>query len=181
MAHGLGTAGKYSRYYYYYYTRLMACFSGQLGKPVPEKYHQSGFKWGKRWWGFGMQRHQLDHMQTICTLLQRDNHTSTVLLNFYRLDALSDAQPTVSKHWRHLNIVDTSQLLRSYFDANKHLTPTFVGFYIRLKVRIHVTPVLQSVVKCRHSYSRLYVLNIHRLSHTRTVVRECCKGDNESQ
>jgi len=27
--------------------------------------------------GFGMQWHQLDHMQTICTWLQTDNHTNT--------------------------------------------------------------------------------------------------------
>jgi len=37
-------------------------------------------------------------MQTICTSLQADNHTNTLSLNFYRLDALPDAQPTVSKH-----------------------------------------------------------------------------------
>ena len=36
--------------------------------------------------------------QTICTSLQTDNNTSS--LNFYRLDALLDAQPTVSKHRR---------------------------------------------------------------------------------
>jgi len=36
--------------------------------------------------------HQLDHMQTICTLLQIDNHTNTSSLNFYRLDALPDRQ-----------------------------------------------------------------------------------------
>ena len=41
------------------------------------------------------QWHQLVYMQTICTSLQTDNHTS--LLNFYRLDALPDAQPTVLK------------------------------------------------------------------------------------
>jgi len=46
----------------------------------------------------GWQWHQLDHMQTICTSLQRDNHTNTSSLNFYRLEALPDAQPTVSKH-----------------------------------------------------------------------------------
>ena len=45
--------------------------------------------------GFGM---QLDHMQSISTSLQTDNHTNTSSLNFYRLDALSDAKPTVSKH-----------------------------------------------------------------------------------
>jgi len=31
-------------------------------------------------------------------LLQTDNHTSTLSLNFYRLDALPDTQPMVSKH-----------------------------------------------------------------------------------
>jgi len=39
------------------------------------------------------QWHQLDHMQTICPLLQTDNHTDTSSLNFYRPDALPDAQP----------------------------------------------------------------------------------------
>ena len=46
----------------------------------------------------GRQWHQLDHMQTICTSLQTDNHTNTSSLNFYRPDALPDAQLTVSKH-----------------------------------------------------------------------------------
>jgi len=44
----------------------------------------------------GWQWHQLDHMQIICTLLQTDNHASKLLLDFYRPDALPDAQPTVS-------------------------------------------------------------------------------------
>ena len=39
-------------------------------------------------------------MQTICTLLQTDNHTNTSSLSFYRPDALPDAQPTASRHWR---------------------------------------------------------------------------------
>jgi len=39
-----------------------------------------------------MQWHQLDHMQTICTSLQMDNHINTSSLNFYRPDALPDAQ-----------------------------------------------------------------------------------------
>ena len=50
--------------------------------------------------GFGMQWHQLDHMQTICTSHQTDNHTNTSSLNFYPLDALPDVQPTASKHRR---------------------------------------------------------------------------------
>ena len=50
--------------------------------------------------GFGMQWHPLDHMQTVCrpTSLQTDNHTDTSSLIFYRQDALSDGQATVSKH-----------------------------------------------------------------------------------
>jgi len=35
----------------------------------------------------GWQRHQLDHMQIICTLLQTDNRASTSLFSFYRPDA----------------------------------------------------------------------------------------------
>jgi len=46
----------------------------------------------------GWQWHQLDHMQTVCTSLQTDNHTNTSSLNFYMPDALPDTQPTVSKH-----------------------------------------------------------------------------------
>jgi len=41
---------------------------------------------------------ELDNMQTICTSLQTDNHANTSPFNFYRLDALPDAQPTVSMH-----------------------------------------------------------------------------------
>jgi len=44
---------------------------------------------------WGWQWHQLDNMQTICTLLQTDNHTNTSSLNFYRPDALPDAQSTM--------------------------------------------------------------------------------------
>ena len=55
------------------------------------------------------QWHQLSHMQ-VCTSLQTDNHASTSLLKFfYRPDALPAAQPTVSKHWRHLNVISLCQ------------------------------------------------------------------------
>jgi len=36
-------------------------------------------------------------MQIICTSLQTDNHASTSSVNFYRPDALPDAQPTALK------------------------------------------------------------------------------------
>jgi len=43
--------------------------------------------WGWHW-----------HQQTIHTSLQTDNHINISSPNFYRPDALPDAQPTVTKH-----------------------------------------------------------------------------------
>jgi len=63
-----------THYCYYYVDPLMAFFPGQPGYASTRK---SGFKWGKRWWGFVMQWHQLDHMQTVCTSLQTDSHNNT--------------------------------------------------------------------------------------------------------
>jgi len=48
--------------------------------------------------GWQWQWHQLGHMQIICISLQTDNHVRKSSLNFYRPDALPDAQPTASKH-----------------------------------------------------------------------------------
>ena len=55
------------------------------------------------------QWHHLGHMQ-VCTSLQTDNHASTPPLCFYRPDALPAAQPTASKHWRHLIIFNNNRL-----------------------------------------------------------------------
>ena len=87
-----------------YCNRLTAFFQDNLGKL---SWHQKG----KPIWilleqeMMGWQWHQLDHMQIICTSLQTDNHASTSPLSFYRPDALPAAQPTVSKHWRHMLIM----------------------------------------------------------------------------
>ena len=68
-------------------TLTASCYSKiQTGSP-----RKRAVKWVCVW-------HQLNHMQTICTSLQTDNHTNTSSLNFYRSHALPDAQPTVSKH-----------------------------------------------------------------------------------
>jgi len=55
-----------------------------------------------------MQWHQLDHMQTICTSLQTDNHTNTPSLNCYRPDALPDAQPTLATSTQYRSCQSTS-------------------------------------------------------------------------
>jgi len=39
----------------------------------------------------------------LLSALQTGNCTSTTSLNFYRPDALSGAQLTMSKHWRHIS------------------------------------------------------------------------------
>jgi len=77
------------------HTPLTALFSGttqvsryQKGKTNLDFSEARNSEW---------QWHQLGHMQ-VCTLLQTDNHTSTPLLCFYRLDALPADQPTASKH-----------------------------------------------------------------------------------
>jgi len=49
-----------------------------------------------------MQWHQLDHIQTISTSLQTDNHANTSSLIYYRSDALPEARPTVSKNLRQI-------------------------------------------------------------------------------
>jgi len=48
--------------------------------------------------GLWRQWHQLDHIQTICTLLQTDDHINASSLNFYGPNTLPDAHPTVSKY-----------------------------------------------------------------------------------
>jgi len=48
--------------------------------------------------------HQLGHMQ-VCTSLQTDNHTSTPPV---RPDTLPAAQPTASKHCRHIKALKPS-------------------------------------------------------------------------
>ena len=46
----------------------------------------------------GWQWHQLNHMQIICTSLQRDACQHLITRFFYSPDALPDTQLTVSKH-----------------------------------------------------------------------------------
>jgi len=87
---------------YHYYTPLMASFQDYVCKPAGTRKVRTSLDLNEaRDRGvLGWQWHQLDHMQTICTSLQTDNHTNTSSLNFYRPDALPDAQLTVSKHRR---------------------------------------------------------------------------------
>jgi len=98
-------------YYCYCYTRLLLLLWLLLLDPINGLFSRttwvSRYQKGKTSLDLNVARddgvlerqwHQLDHMQTICTSLQTDNHANTSSLSYYRPDALPDAQPTVSKH-----------------------------------------------------------------------------------
>ena len=68
-------------------------------------------------WGAVASTGPYAHMQAICISLQKDNHTNTSSLNFYRLDALPDAQPTVSTHWRQITwLIVTNETVQENTD-----------------------------------------------------------------
>jgi len=53
----------------------------------------------------GWQWHQLDHMQTICTLLKTDNHINASSLNFYRIYAfLTPNQECQSTEGKYISV-----------------------------------------------------------------------------
>jgi len=55
----------------------------------------------------GWQWQQPEHVQMICTSLQIANYTSTPITQFfYTPDAPPATQPTVSKHWGHIQDTD---------------------------------------------------------------------------
>jgi len=56
--------------------------------------------------GFGMQWHQLGHMQTICASLQTDNYTNTPSLNFLQAE-WSSCRPT--NNVKALNVFQSTE------------------------------------------------------------------------
>ena len=96
---------------------------------------RDGGVWGWQW-------HQLDHVETICISLQTGNHASTSSVIFYRLDALPDAQPTVSRHWLF------------YYSAaySFWIKLPSVLWHCWLGDRKGIRPVKSQVVECWHGY-----------------------------
>jgi len=87
------------RIYYYHYTHLTTSFPGKPEYAGGRKVKPDWIKMRQETTGFWDAVASAGPYATICTLLQTDNHTNTPsLITFYRLDALSDAQPIVSKH-----------------------------------------------------------------------------------
>jgi len=91
--------------YYYcihstaFFSRITWVSQHQKGKPFWILLEQEMMEW---------QWHQLDHIQILCTSLQRDNHASTSPLSFYRPDALTATQPTVIALKAHLHAEPSS-------------------------------------------------------------------------
>jgi len=69
-----------------------------MGKPVLESKTGLDLNEARDDGVLGWQWHQLDHMQTICTSLRRDNHTNTPSLNFYRSDTLPKPNQQCQNH-----------------------------------------------------------------------------------
>ena len=81
------------------HTRLMALCPGLPGWASTRKVKPRDSEW---------QWHQLSRMQ-ICISLQTITMTAAHHSVFYRLDALPAAQPTASKHWRHMQVCTSLQ------------------------------------------------------------------------
>jgi len=86
---------------------LLHPFNGRLPRTTWVSQYQKGktsldLNEARDYGVWGWQWHQLDNIQTICTLHQTDNHTNTSP-NFYRPDALPDAQPTMSELRRQIS------------------------------------------------------------------------------
>jgi len=91
----------------------------------------------------GWQRHQLDHLQTICTSFQTDNHTNTPSLNIYRPKALPDAQPTVTRESSDPVTVFYNELQMSTYVADKRLQwarglPVFIAVWTDFQKNIYL-------------------------------------------
>ena len=105
-----------------YYTRLMAYFFRATWVNRHQKSKRAWIKWGKRWWGFGMQWHPLDHMQTICTSFQTDNHTNSMftgqmLFLMLNQQCQSTTNYNLGNVWKHiyLRLSNRSALLLLIF------------------------------------------------------------------
>ena len=97
-----------------------------------------------RWWSFGMQSHQLDHVQTICTSLQTDNHTNTLPCSFLQASS-----------WRPTNSVKAlkAALTAKSRIATESITKQYLDWY---------QPFIHSFI---------HLLNMHSVQHMATNIQ----------
>jgi len=84
---------------------------------------QSGFKWDDG--VSGWQWHQLDHMQTICTSLQTDNHTNISSLSFLQADEGRDDGVL----WWQWHQLDHMQTIYTSLQTDNHTNHSLLNFY----------------------------------------------------
>jgi len=99
-------------------------FNGLFSRTTSVSRYQKGKTsldlWGKRWWGFGTAVASAGPYANNLHLAPDRKTTPTPHdSNFYRLDALPDAQPTVSKHWRLCEI--NCDACRTNISTYKHI------------------------------------------------------------
>jgi len=103
----------------------------------------SAVAWGWQW-------HQLDHVQTICTSLQTDNHTNTSSLNVYRPDALPDAQPTVSVSLFLLCLIYANRLFTCLPQCRMLVNSGLSNIRKNITRNSRACPMLTGSISCRH-------------------------------
>jgi len=117
------------------------------------------------------QWHQLNHMQAICTSLQKITPPAPHQWDFYGPDALPDTQTTVSKHWRPCKLCTVVWLslyrmvyweLMKRLAAEWHTLPAVSGQHQRMvlfhcsqqvpRTHLQLCPSLSLLYQWTHSY-----------------------------
>ena len=83
----------------------------------------------------GWQWHQLNHIQAICTLLQKTTTPAPHQSDFYGPDALPDTQPTASKHRRPVHLTQTT------YNVQKLLQ-----WYLQIQIKLGYHSILATCV-----------------------------------
>jgi len=116
-------------------------------------------------------------MRTICTSPRTDNHTSTSSLNFYRQDALRDAQPTVSEHGRQrvvpVTIVETRTTVTAHCGATRRIREVAGKTAMFLFVTVSHCTVSSRYYVCRNK-TRMRVIAASPYRHATHYI--CCIG-----
>ena len=90
-----------------HYNRFMTLYPGLPRWVGTRRINHSGFCWSIHDVVAVASAEPYNHMQAICTLLQKITTPAPSQSDFYGPDAIPDIQPTASKHWR-LRVLETT-------------------------------------------------------------------------
>ena len=100
--------------------------------------------------------------------LHTDNHTNTSSFNFYRTDAIPDAQPTVSKHW--LAVLNNKFIVLFITYNFRHTRPPSVPYHGQLG---------KSVLAFGHQFDSLHLFQ-RRLTASPSNQTRLCRQTRSS-